>query len=798
MPAQNLPPRSTSFIGREPELAEIARLLANPDCRLLTLTGPGGVGKTRLAIEAARIIVSEPSFLHGVHFVPLQPLTSPDFIVSTITDTLNFPFQGDGDLQTQLLDYLREKRLMLVMDNFEHLMAGAVLFSEILEAAAEIKILVTSRERLHLREEWVLDVGGLPFPPKDTGHAPDRYGAVQLFAQNARRAGYAPVEGDMAAIAHVCRLVEGIPLAIELAAAWVRALPCLEIADEIERSLDMLTTTTRNVPEKHRSMRAAFEHSWKLLTEEEQAVFRKLAVFRGGFRREAARVVAGAPLPVLASLVDRSLMRVDGSGRYSLQELLRQYADYQLERSGEADAVHDAHCAYYAGFLREREPELKGPDQVQALDAIEAELDNVRVSWRHAVNGSREHEIQRAFEGLARFYQMRSYYQEGAQAFEMAANCIGDSPGELLGQILMWQAWFNQYSDRDKQLEAIQKGLMILRQPGDYRAVHMPLRLLCWPLDNSGGYQVVQQFYQDYRATAQKKGDKWEYAWAVHCLGWAAFQEGEFAEAQPYFHESVALFRALGDPWGASWSIGALAMVGRETKNYSEALHYYREHLMLCQEARDVAGVAFSLVGLGYLLNVEDTSEIVMRHFGKALKLAVEVGFGDVIMSCLCWAAEYFMDAEGQAERAVEVLALIRNYRALPYYKNWAARQLDTLQADLPPEVFAAAVRRGEAMDLELTAAALLEEFPPQDEQPAMTIPAAAPWPGQPLPEPLNARELEILRLLADGLNSREVAQHLHLGVSTIRWYLKHIYGKLDAHSRSEALARAKELKLLA
>ncbi|HLA43443.1 MAG TPA: AAA family ATPase, partial [Aggregatilineales bacterium] len=398
MSAHNLPSQPTAFIGREAELAEISDLLAAPDCRLLTLTGPGGIGKTRLGLEAARLITDEnvpaTAFSHGVYFVPMQPLTSTDFIIPTIANSLKFIFYDERDPRVQLLDYLHSKHLLLVMDNFEHLLDSADLLPEILAYAPAVKILVTSRERLRLQEEWVLDIHGLPFPEQDDIEAVEDYTAIQLFVQNARRAGYIPQASDAGAIMQICRLVEGIPLAIELAAAWVRILPCEAIAREVEHSLDILTTSLRNVPEKHRSMHAVFEHSWNLLSENEQAVFRKLSVFRGGFRREAAEAVTGANLAILASLVDRSMLRMDTDGRYSLQELLRQYAHYQLDCAGETESTGDAHCAYYAGFLDRRVPVLKGPDQIKALDEIETELDNVRVSWRRAVAQGKQCEIE--------------------------------------------------------------------------------------------------------------------------------------------------------------------------------------------------------------------------------------------------------------------------------------------------------------------------------------------------------------------------------------------------------------------
>jgi predicted ATPase len=319
-------------VGRAEELAEIARLLADPNCRLLTLLGPGGIGKTRLAIEAARQI----QLRDGSHFVPLQPLTSPDFIVPAIVAALGLQFTQGSDPREQLLDYLCPRSILLVLDNFEHLLRGLQLLPDILAAAPDIRLLVTSRERLSLREEWVLDVGGLRYPTNETDNHIDEFDAVQLFVQQARhaKADFTPTEALKPTIVRICRLLGGMPLGIELAASWLRALTCEAIAEEISRSLDILETSMHNVEPRHHTMRAAFKPTWQRLSEEERIAFTGLSVFRGGFTREAAQQVAGASLVTLTTLIDKSLLRINANGRYDMHELLRQYAADKLMETG--------------------------------------------------------------------------------------------------------------------------------------------------------------------------------------------------------------------------------------------------------------------------------------------------------------------------------------------------------------------------------------------------------------------------------------------------------------------------------
>ncbi len=422
----NLPSQAAPFIGRVDELAEITRLLADPACRLLTLVGPGGIGKTRLAIEAARIIVggvgtrqtvSEQLFPNGVHFVPLQPLTSPDFIVPAIVEALGFQFYGQSDPRQQLLDYLQEKSLLLVVDNFEHILDGALLVDDILAHAPGMKLLVTSRERLNLVEEWVYEVHGLDCPADEMETEIEGYSAIQWFMQNARRAqvGFALTPAQRPAVTRICRTVGGNPLAIELAATWLRALPAKAIADEIARGLDILESQARNVPERHRSMRAVLQHSWSLLSKTERNVFRRLAVFRGGFAYEAAERVTGATLWTLSALVDKSLLQVDANGRYDLHELVRQYAAEQLNTSGEADALRDGHSAYYLDFLAQREADIKGRRQLPALKEIAADFDNVRVAWSRALQRKDATLVSGTLEGLTHFCDMTARQWQGEE-----------------------------------------------------------------------------------------------------------------------------------------------------------------------------------------------------------------------------------------------------------------------------------------------------------------------------------------------------------------------------------------------
>ncbi|MCC7208184.1 MAG: AAA family ATPase [Anaerolineae bacterium] len=399
--------QTTCFVGRSTELDDLAGLMKNPLCRLLTVLGPGGIGKTRIVQEFAA--KHHALFSDGVYIAYFQAVASPDSIVPTIAEALDLRFQPGEDLQVQLVSYLRGRSLLLVLDNFEHLLDGVSIVGDILASTCAVRLLITSRERLNLREEWVYEIHGLDYPINDTVSDIERFAAVQLFVHSARRIypGFRLTQPHKSPIARICRIVGGIPLGIELASAWTRTLPCDEIAREIERSLDILESSARNVLPRHRNMRAAFEPTWNRLSEDERSVFTKLSVFRGGCTREAAEYVAGATLRTLSTLVDKSLLRLDANGqRYSIHELLRQYGEERLcSASNAQNETLDRHCAYYMRLLGEQENHIIFLGrQKEAIEKIDNDLENVRVAWRRAVTQGRLEEISQAAEGLWSFY----------------------------------------------------------------------------------------------------------------------------------------------------------------------------------------------------------------------------------------------------------------------------------------------------------------------------------------------------------------------------------------------------------
>ncbi len=578
---RNLLPYVASFVGRETELGEITTLLADDACRLLTLVGPGGIGKTRLAVEVASHLADY--FADGVHFVPLQPLESAESIISTIAGVLNFQFYEGDPPRRQLHNYLSHRQLLLIMDNFEHLLAGADLIAEMVADAPECSILVTSREPLNLQAEWIWHVRGMAIPTDDMGENLDEYSAIRLFAERARQVQRDfTLADEQTCVVEICRLTEGNPLAIELAATWVKMLPCADIAAEIQRSQGFLADPRRDAPEHHRSMQAVFDWSWGLLSPEERAVFQRLSVFRGGFTLEAAEQVADATVNILARLVDQSLLRRLASARYDIHELLRQYAEAQLEAAREFEATQIAHSAYYAAFMCEHAIDIKGRRQREGLEEIEADLENLRTVWERAVSQRDYATLDQMMEGFYWFRNFRGLYQEVFQvAWDRMAPVDGEEPHRIAMKVFIRIAEYRHAMNAD-----IEQALESARKHADEQEIAFCVVLLAWYLIDQGkqmtkGRHLAEERLADFRSV----DDSSFVAEYLVAIGVAFLREGALDLAGDFLQQGYDFHIKAGNRMLGAWPLAYLNEMAHASGRYAEAENYCQQALSLWREA---------------------------------------------------------------------------------------------------------------------------------------------------------------------------------------------------------------------
>ncbi|CAG0929482.1 Putative HTH-type transcriptional regulator [Thermoflexales bacterium] len=588
----NLPLNLTAFVGREAELKQIVETLQNPNCRLLTLLGLGGMGKTRLALQV--VLTEGWMYRDGVCFVPLAGLTSPDHVMTALAQNLQFVPDPKHGFINQLRNYLRRKEMLLVFDAVEHVLAAAQQITELLEHAPQVQVLATSRERLHTPGEWVYEIGGLTYPLVDQSDSPTHWSAVQLFTQGARRV-QPNFSAEESVISHICQLVAGMPLAIELAAAWVRTLACHDIAQEIERDLGFLHSRQYAGPEQQRSLRAVFDSSWMLLTAQEHTLLSQLAVFRGGFDRVAASAISGASPVLLAALLDKAWLRQEALGaeqqvRYQLHDLVQRYASEKLAESATTTAtVRDRHCQYYMGWLQQQAAALKGGAQRAALNEMDVEIKNVRAAWEWALTQHNLRAIELAWESLFLFYDLRSWFQEGESIFKELAQALPEPQTDqeklLLGRALICQGRLASRTGQNVPAQAlIQHAITLLPGLNAQREMALALNYLGVILLTLGLAAEARERCQASLLIFQKLDESCDTAMALNNLGEVAFRQGDFSEAQRRCRESLELARAAGLQQIEADSLRQLGFIlfnsdsTTEASAYLEqALHRYRE-----------------------------------------------------------------------------------------------------------------------------------------------------------------------------------------------------------------------------
>jgi predicted ATPase len=675
VPKHNLPAQLTPFVGREEELAQIAELLQDPDYRLLTLTGPGGIGKTRLSLQAAAQQIG--AFDDGISFVPLASVASPDFLASSIAQAVRLTLRGRDEPETQLLNYLAQKEMLLVLDNIEHLLEGADLLVEILKNAPRVSLMVTSREQLGLQAEYIFDISGLRFPETDEGRRlkvedltsylqpssfVESYSAVRLFVERARRVkrGFSLSPEAMPWVAQICKLVVGVPLAIELASAQVGQYSLAEIANSIKRNLDFLATSFRDVPRQHRSLRAVFDYSWGLLTDEEREVFRKLSVFRGGFDVEAAKDVAVKVVgsknerrTLLDALMQQSLLQRTPEGRYEMHELLRQYAAEKLDSSPqERGATQARHARYFLAMAETAEPHLLLSSQKTWLDRLDLEHNNLRAAliWSHE-NGHIEVDLRLAA-ALNRYWWGRGHVSEGREyltsALRLAEGKASEEPPEVeivseswpmararAKALLMAGSLARIQSDFETAYSLLSESLTIFRELGERAAVSDALLALGAVTWHQGDYVPSRAFYEEAVAIKRELGDKATLTAALNNFGVLMMDLGDYPRALSLYDERLALDREIGNTEGEALTLLNQGIVYWYLLDYDKAYSRYKESLVLSEKLNHKPVMALALNALGFVAHDQGDYALARTRHRESLLLKREMGEKNGIVESL-------------------------------------------------------------------------------------------------------------------------------------------------------------------
>ena len=625
MPAAVTGSRDEGFVGRAMELRRIAALLAQDDCRLLCITGPGGVGKTRLAQRAAIELGSRSR--DGAVFVPLDDLVSGSQFGGRLARELGVELAGRAEALEQVIDVLRDRQQLLVLDNFEHLATEASIATRLLAACPEVKLIVTSRTRLGLAGEWLLPLDGLPTPEEEDDDRAEAFDAVRLFIRAAQRVSPGLlIAAEAPGIVDICRQVEGLPLAIELAAAWTRVLSCAEIAAELRDGIELLHATDASRPARHASIHVVFDQSWNLLSDSERSVLARLSVFRRGFIPEAARAVAGAAVPVLGALADKSLLRRDG-GRLTMHPLVQQLARTRLGDGFEAAATRSAHAAYFHRLFDQLRSAVDVAE-LAALQQIDAEFENFRAAWRWSQQHNAASAVRKSLPTLRHYCDHRGRFQEAlALLTEMLQSPTGQADDALesllLGSIAHLEFRLDRYADSEA---TAMRGLEIGARVGDHDATLQCLRVLGACKLRLGLLDDARGFFEQALKQAPASRDPHSAAALLDHLALVEKNAGDFDSALRQSLRALAEHRRLGSVAGEALCLNNLGALYLDREDTASAASYLREGLALCERhglANTRVLIMTNLTGVAILSGNHDEARVLGQ---RALEVAEAAG----------------------------------------------------------------------------------------------------------------------------------------------------------------------------
>jgi predicted ATPase/DNA-binding XRE family transcriptional regulator len=729
----NLPVQATTFIGRERQLAALRALLARPEVRVVTLTGPGGIGKTRLALQVAAGLRDD--FAQGVYLVPLAPVSDPALVDAMVAQVLGLREAYDQPLREILVGYLRDKEVLLILDNFEQVVSAAPLVGLLLAASPLLKVLVTSRMVLHVYGEQEFAVPPLALPPLRHLPAIDllaHYEAVALFIQRAQlaMADFAVTAENAPAVAEICARLDGLPLAIELAAARVKLLPPQALLLRLDRRFAVLTGGAHDLPGRQQTLRKTIDWSYNLLDPGEQTLFVWLSVFVGGCTLEAVEDVCaragGVPddvLDGLSSLLDKSLLSQEedatrGEPRFLMLETLRAYARERLAQSGAEGALRAAHAAYCLALAEQAEPHLTGAKQATWLGRLEAEHDNLRAALRWALESEAHLEVGLRMAGAVwRFWYGRGYLSEGRSWLEGLLGWTGAQESCVVApavraKVLNGAGVLAQLQgDYARATVLLEESVALFREVGDTRGSASSLNLLGIVAREQGQYARATVLLEESVALFREVGDTWGIASSLNLLGTVARDQGEYAQATVLNEESLALFREVGDTWGIATAFQNLGLAAHGQGEYARATVLLEEALSLARGVGNPRGIAIALSSLGLVARAQGEYARATVLLKEGLSLLREVGNQRGMVLGLEWLASVALAPETASEvreRTVRLLGAAAALRAaigvpLPPNVNLAdhERTVAAMRDALGDVSFEVAWVEGQALTLE-------------------------------------------------------------------------------------------------